>query len=332
MICLSCGALFTATRSLGQEQLSATPFQGPMHESAGPLRPDLPACPTGQNILAGGRTDHVAACKTGFCSYDCRSAGLFFTTELGWLDVTQRESTDIAARLVELRTPAIDVIENLDPEVETAARVSIGGQTCDGLGVRARFCEFDNAVSATFLPAAVGDPDQAIHAWDVQVFDLEVMLNSKANEVWDSTLSAGYRLTDYEEGATVLMNNMQLGELDARYFGNGLTGAVELRRQLWTRFGVMANARLSLLFGTERINGSGVTLPPTPIDESFETRYIGETQLGCEYQHPLCGGGYWFARGGYEVQYWSDFVTPVGQSDEAPVIFNGLFLAVGLQR
>ncbi len=144
----------------------------------------------------------------------------------------------------------------------------------------------------------MADPNQAIHAWDVCVFDLEIMLNRMINQTWDMTLSTGYRFADYEEAANLVAGTTEVASIRSRYYGHGFTGAVEVRRQFWRRLGVVANGRGSLLFGDENIATSNVTLNPVPPQNPIETRYILETQFATEYQHPLCGGGYWFARGG----------------------------------
>jgi len=51
------------------------------------------------------------------------------------------------------------------------------------------------------------------------------------------------------------------------------------------------------------------------------------------YEIPICGGGAWFTRAGYEVQYWNDFVVPIGdETRPTSTVFHGFFAAIGLQR
>ena len=96
----------------------------------------------------------------------------------------------------------------------------------------------------------------------------------------------------------------------------------------------MANARASLLFGVQTVEPSqNIALPPRLLRDSFDTRFIFESQFGASYEHPLCGGGFWYLRGGYEVQHWNDFVVPIGdQADPGSTLLHGMFVAFGVQR
>src|SRR5262249_12759970 len=156
--------------------------------------------------------------------------------------------------------------------------------------------------------------------------------------VWDTSLSGGYRFARYEERAALrLVDNapnldMDVASLHTRYIGNGLTGAVGVRRQLTRRISLMANGRASLLFGSQTLTPTSVT-PLTSLNDSFDPRYTLESQVGASCEHPLCGGGFWFCRAGYEVQYWNDFVVPFNtQVDPSSTILHGFFVAMGLQR
>ncbi len=327
---LMCCALLDGTRALGQDCPCGAPYAQIVDDGEF-LRPDFSAGFDQENLTDFGPTNLVSACSGPFCGSDCRSPGLIFRTELVWLGVTERGRADLANALVHLQNPARDDIGAVNAGLKASPRVSIGGQTCNGLGVRGTYWEYDNAVSENLVQPTPDDPNQVVHGWDVHVFDLEVMRN-QSNWGWDFTLSGGYRLADYEEGATTELNGTESAALNTRFFGNGITGAIEMRRSLWSRFGIMLNGRYSLLFGAERISATNVNIPPITIDQSFDARYIIEGQAGIMYQHPICGGGYWFGRGGVEAQYWNDYVAPIGQPDPAPVIFSGFFVAIGLQR
>ncbi len=62
-----------------------------------------------------GRTNNVAACGGPFCGYDCRSEGIIFAAELGWLDVHSRD-TDMAAALFRLRSPMGPDLGSIEPD------------------------------------------------------------------------------------------------------------------------------------------------------------------------------------------------------------------------
>jgi hypothetical protein len=302
------------------------------------IRPDLIAAPADSEYGERGPGNNVAACADSFCGYSCRSEGIIFSAEVVFVDVRMGDGDDLAARLLESQASNDLLIPNLDPNPDPAARFALGWQTCEGLGIQARFWEFENTVSTSVPQATTADPDLVTHAWDVFVFDVEVMRNAMVNEVWDTSLSAGYRFTEYEEGAElrfgeVLPNDMRIGSVSTRYIGNGLTAAGGLRRQLGRRFSIMANGRVSFLLGSASHDPENSALFTHPLDEGFDARYIFESQVGASYEHPICGGGLWFVRGGYEVQYWNDFVAAVGrQTDSSSIVFDGVFVAFGLQR
>jgi hypothetical protein len=303
------------------------------------MHAELIAAPAGSEYGERGPGNNVAACADSFCGYSCRSEGIIFSAEVVFVDVRMGDGDDLAARLLESQASSDLLIPNLDPNPDPAARLALGWQTCEGLGIQARFWEFENTVSTSVPQAdAMTDPDLVTHAWDVFVFDVEVMRNAMVNEVWDTSLSAGYRFTEYEEGAELrrgeaLFDGMRTGSVSTRYIGNGLTAAGGLRRQLARRFSVMVNGRVSFLLGSASHEPGDSDLFTQSLDEDFDARYIFESQLGASYEHPICGGGLWFVRGGYEVQYWNDFVAAVGrQTDASSIVFDGVFVSVGLQR
>ena len=227
--------------------------------------------------------------------------GIVFSAEITLVDVWQRNRSDIAARLLEIQTPVAPPIDNLDPSVDPASLITFGYITCDGLGFQGRFWQFDNEVSQQVTLPGPADPNSVTHAWDSMVFDMEVTQSAIYGQVWDIMLSGGFRFAEYEEGATVRRDNRQLASVRARYAGGGLTGAVAMRRQITKHFSLMANPRLSFILGGESITPStGLDLSPQTVSDSFDPRYILEAKAGVSYEIPICGGGVWFFRGGYE--------------------------------
>ena len=319
--------------ALGQDCPCLGARAGWITEGRDSLQPDyLTEYPSGEFGLAG-LSDNMAACQGPFCGSTCRAEGITFSAEITFVDVWQRDGNDLAARLLEFQTPAAPAIGNLDPSVDPSPLITFGYQTCEGLGFQVRLWEFDNSVSQAITPVAPGAPTSVAHAWDVMLLDVEVAYSSIYRQAWDITLSGGYRFVEYEEGAILRDTNTQIAAVRSRYVGNGVTGAVNVRRQLTDHLSIMANPRYSLLLGGESIVPMGVTLPARPLSTTFDARYILEAKLGLSWESPICGGGVWFARGGYEVQYWNDFVPPIdNQTRHASTVFGGLFFAVGIQR
>ena len=77
----------------------------------------------------------------------------------------------------------------------------------------------------------------------------------------------------------------------------------------------------------------GVVALDTQLDD---VKYMYEAQAGAEYIMPICGGGWYFARAGFEVQYWdgfgvdNQFAGPPSVNNS--VGFGGFFFAAGLAR
>lgn len=332
LVSLSC-TVFAASLALGQECPCTDLAEDSYRTDCDPMRPDFTLGLPVWDDLERGTGNNVAACKTPFCGYACRSEGLFFSVESFLADVEQDNSDNLSSSLLQLHTPAAPATGGLEPDLDPTLRFRLGHQTCDGLGVQATYWEYDNAASTGVAQAAPGDPNLVLHALDVKMFEAEVVMNSMVNQVWDTTLSGGYRFAHYGEGASLRLDNAELAMVRSRYVGNGITGAVGVRRQVLRRLSCMSHGRGSLLLGNQTIEATGATLPPNPSNTSFDTRYTLEVQVGVSYEHPMCGGGLWFARGGYELQYWNDFVVPVGgQTDPTSTLFSGCFFAIGMQR
>ncbi len=331
LVSLSC-TVFAASLSLGEECPCTKLGEDDYREDHDPARPDFTFDSPISDGLEHGCGNNVAACSGPFCGYACRSEGLYFSAEAFFADVEQNNNNNLSSRLLQLHTPAAPALGGLEPGVDPTFRFRLGRQTCDGLGVQASYWEYDSAASVVVAQVAPADPNLMLHALDVKVFEVEVVMNSMVNQVWDTALSGGYRFSYYGEGASLRLDNTELANVLAKYTGNGITGAVGVRRQVSGRLSIMSNVRGSLLFGNQTIEHSGA-LPPNPGNKSFDSRYTLELQLGTSYEHPICGGGLWFVRGGYELQYWNDFVVPVGrQTDPTSTLFNGFFCAIGLQR
>lgn len=302
----------------------------PSTQEAMSFQPDLSSS-FEESCLTGGQTNMVSACKTQLCSYDCRSEGAFFTIEGLWIDVFQR-GNDLAADLTEFTSGAAPSFSRVDPQAQLSPRITAGWLTCDGIGFRVRYWNYSNAASVFQTSTGPTVPDEAVHFWATNVLDVEGIVSHWGDRAWDSTLSAGYRFVDYRERATTLLDGAQLSKVNSGFLGNGFTGSGELRYSMWRWFGLVANGRGSMLLGNDRFAPVGVAVPTLPSAQAFDAKYIFEAQLAVEARMPICGGGYWFARGGYEAQYWNDFAVQIEQRDAASVVFSGFFLAFGLQR
>ena len=87
-----------------------------------------------------------------------------------------------------------------------------------------------------------------------------------------------------------------------------------------------------MLYGDEKTSRN---IGPTVLfqeNERNDVKYMYEAQAGAEYLMPICGGGSYFARGGFEVQYWDNFGVNQFARDGASIGFTGFFVSAGMLR
>ena len=202
-------------------------------------------------------------------------------------------------------------------DYEATPRIWLGWQGEGGLGFRARYWEFDQV---EFGAAAVPGQSQSL-AYDTYVIDLEAIDTMQLNSVWLVTLSAGFRYVDFtetrqiasEQGVTSLA-------FDGDCFGATIGG--EVRRPLWACLVGFASARGSILFGDQ-----SVLTGPIVVDEITDNVYsITELALGIDWTRQTSSGAEFYARVGYETQYWEDF-SPLASTG-----FEGFVLGAGIRR
>jgi hypothetical protein len=306
---------------------------------------------SGESTCGGSMCGHRCRCCSNPC---CRSSGFVGGAEGVFLEPYNSAGTgfntaDVAAEVVGL-PPIFDVTTTLaaevDPDFEATGRVWVGYQGKGGLGVRARYWEFDDGADAaatlladTIIGLVVETPVDIFHDWDTSVFDVEVFDTSRLGCHWDATWSAGYRHVEYEEarGLSATADAVVPVEisLEKEFDGDGLTAGFEVRRRMGGRFGLFASARGSVLFGDED-NTLAVDVPTiVTVDVTDEeenvVKSIFETQMGVEFVRPAARRATLFARGGVEAQYWDSFGVPGVLTDES-VGFFGFFGSVGLSR
>lgn len=300
--------------------------------NGGQMHLDLIACGPCSGGSNAGDCNNVAACATSFRNPSCRSSGLFIAAELAYVDIIQSSRNNVGTRLVEAVAPAAIAAAETSPGMQPTARLLLGWQNCDGLGVQVRFWDFDNGDLVTLPQAAGTDPNILSQFWDVTVFDLDAVQKSVRNPVLDSTVNLGFRFVNFEEGASLrLNNNPATNSVAARYLGYGLTGGGNLRRKVRQYLSATGNLRGSFLLGNQTITPTGV--PDTGVGTGFDARFIVESQLGINYERPVFGGGFLFLSCGYEAQYWDGFTPAIGnQSDASSTLLHGLAVSVGFQR
>ncbi|MCA9174224.1 MAG: hypothetical protein KDB14_07025 [Planctomycetales bacterium] len=191
-------------------------------------------------------------------------------------------------------------------ELHPASRLSFGWTNDNGLGIRARWLDYHNHHND---PALLNFTT----AVDLTVVDLEVTDKFDIGH-WLGQFSAGLRYADYLE--------FSFFDLDGMFDSWGPVLGVEVARPLTDQWDLLVSARDSLQYAPKGADQGALIN-----DVTFN---IAEVQLGVQYRRRAKNGGYWFARGAFEAQYWSGGVIGDGDTEDMGLV-GGLF-AVGLNR
>jgi hypothetical protein len=304
---------------------------------------------------AGSDDGQTACCGQGCggcgdcfgCDRCCRTQGIIAGVELGFLRPHHGNGTGVTG-LVAIGGNRQD-LGQVNTDFDTAFRGWLGWQNSCGLGVRARYWDFDHTYQERFFNGPITltgglagrQLTDAVHAWDTYVLDAEVFRSLYYDCGCDVTFSAGLRYVDYAELAGAF-NGDQLQFARAKgTTGLGLMTGLELRQRLICNIGAFSHVRGSVVMGdeTNQTFDTGLIIEERQVDD---VKFIYEAQAGLEYVLPVCCGGYWYVRGGVEVQYWDGFGVDNNMFDNqlatilphqnASVGFGGVFLSLGMQR
>ena len=248
-------------------------------------------------MMSGGASGYCAHCNSNSCehvaasSVECRTPGLVAGGEITWLKVFDSEG------------------QGSNFAYQAAPRFWLGYQFEGGLGIRARYFEYDKTAST---------PGSNFYdAFHMVNFDLEVTDTFSLGK-WSGLIAGGVRFTEYREEYDTTGTDFE--ELTGGPFG--LLVGVELYRPVTDNLYLFGLTRGSISIADGRTTETGAILGN---DYTF---YIWELQLGAEYRRYLQGTAYLFARVAAEAQVWSG----IGDDDTEDItLFGGLF-SVGLAR
>ncbi|MEM1199403.1 MAG: hypothetical protein AAGI06_08860, partial [Pseudomonadota bacterium] len=189
-------------------------------------------------------------------------------------------------------------------DFEPAARVVAGLEGEDGLGLRARWFQWDqferNNLGGGALIASV----------DVETVDVELTKKIDLGSV-TAVASGGYRYADYREFSN--------GTPDQMRNSNGLVVGLELTHMFNDYLSIFGKGRASMQFASRGSDNGD------PISDVFFT--TTEVQVGAEATLWTFGeGGRVYVRGAGEGQGWSGGVIGDGDSEDL-ALFGGSFLA-----
>lgn len=227
-----------------------------------------------------GCSDGVKGCGDSCCDDGCR-AGWIAGGEVLWLKAFNSEG-DFG-----------------DFNFDEGFRFWAGYQRADGLGVRARFFDYEQIAN---------NNDE----FDVTAFDLEVYDSFQLSCNWDLVIGAGIRYLDY-------FDNDDGGDVDS---DNAITGVgpvitAELYRHVNDRLALYAIGRESIVVGNGLDEGTA---------EEDMTLSVTEIQLGAQ-MHRDWNGSYLFGRIGWEAQLYNDM-----HDGDVSTSLMGLVLSAGILR
>ena len=186
---------------------------------------------------------------------------------------------------------------------DPATRIWFGYQGSNGVGVRARWWQYDERSSA---------PSSNFTRIKMQTIDLEATKAFKLGRM-KGLVSGGLRFAEYREDD----NGFSTIEIPSAY---GLVAGVELRRPIYGRFSLFGEGRQSFLFDGSWNDGG------TP--RGNITFAISELKLGVEYAYPLMNTGLdLFGQLAGEAQFWNG----MSDSDSESIGLSGVTLTLGIR-
>jgi hypothetical protein len=255
-----------------------------------------------QDALADGERPNVAIDPRAIGLADPPLPGIVAGFELAFL---KPQGIDAFSSLPAV---GIDTPHGTSWNFESAPRFWLGYTNADGLGVRARYFDFDHdAIGST--AAGTGIFRQTVESGlKVSALDLEVTQSARLGLTWLNA-GGGLRYAETSLSASVVDNFGFTHDSTASFHGIGPTVFLEATRPIGNgNFALFATARGSLLFGDARQRVTETfPIPSGNFSESLvasQVVTVGELQLGGQWQRSTRYGTF-FARSAFEAQAWS---------------------------
>ena len=234
-----------------------------------------------------------------------------------------------------------------------APRFWLGYQGQDGLGVRARYMQYDqhllagslttDATRTAFFDGLSASNGQVLSfgtGMELHVLDFDVVQDF---EVWRAKLAAGaglrYARLQFDYAATTNSNGGALqyqSTGESGFEGIGPTAFIDFQAPIRrSNLSVVGGLRGSVLFGkgNDRDYVSRIIAPVyTSLSTENAERSTGviEATIGLQYERSLSGGIDAFVRCAWEGQLWMDVGSPVQSSGD--MALEGLCVAFGITR
>jgi hypothetical protein len=273
----------------------------------------------GSAVTAGDGIDDCGkdACTKGAC---CDTAGgLIVEAEALWFKYARADGTSVGDSLPGAEHVSFDY--NLTP------RLTVGWVSNSGLGVRARYFEYDQSEAADEgAPSAL--------SIDTYTLDLEIFERICLNSCWDVELSGGVRYTDFEE----IMQDAIDTRVNAIH-GIGGIAALQANRSIGCMGSLYGRIRGALMADDKLTINDDPTNADNIRPQLNAIQGMTELALGYELRRETSLGTLTL-RTGYEWQIWhnfsSEFVSVQSPDDDvfagpSDVGFHGFTLMAGLE-
>jgi hypothetical protein len=231
-------------------------------------------------------------------------------------------------------------------DLEPSTRYWLSYLAAGGFGGRFRHWHFEADADPLRLESTedgvVTGFDSLATSLDLDVFDFEALCR-RHYALWVVEASLGVRYARVERHAVFALateTEQRQGADTLRFEGVGPTVALEGRRRIHGGLSGFINGRASLLAGASSnsfdlfiIDEIGPFTRSTQ-QETHNSLFVVETQLGLEYARPL-GPFELFGRAALEVQYWFDAGGMLGTGsagDHNDLGFAGFVLVGGFRR
>jgi len=251
-----------------------------------------------------------------------------------------------------------------DFDYELSPRIWLGYAGPGGLGVRARYWEFDHAgnpfslectersvyyeswaaahYAFSWASAEIGETMDIRYGLELDVADFEVtqQINfRRASIVASGGIRYARMAQDFHTRVTVTATGELLEQVDANrvFEGLGPTIALALRRPIGSRgLALFGTVRGSVLLGETNARLDELQVRS---EDEYDGRYdtddvigVGEAEIGVEWVGPLAEGICLLLRSGYQGQIWVDADAPNNSFYGTPLGFDGFSFAIGLSR
>ena len=244
---------------------------------------------------------------------------------IGGAEITFLKAHNNALSLSAVPLGSIQVLPEYDYEM--APRFWLGYQFAGGLGFRATYWGYDQAVASTTLPVPL------TVGLEATTVDLELTQAASFCK-WDLLVSGGLRYGRIDDQITIDLGG-PLG-LSREFEGVGATVALGVRRPLGcSGLALIGSARGSLLFGSTDasvdLTPFGLPVSNVAVTNDQQVLEIYEIRMGGEWSRDLANGARFYTQAVYEAQAWNVAPIILGIGD-SQIGFSGLAFNIGLAR